>query len=149
MKPNGKYFPTRLVILALCALGSLTTLASAESLHGNFKLTAEAHWGRLLLTPGEYDFSMSQDSAGYVVTVRSQETGWSGMVMSDAVSEERSTEATELVLTKSESGMYVRELRLAGAGITLNYTRANRGKLTRLTKAPAANLTVASASGAQ
>lgn len=149
MKPNGKRFVARIAVLTLCAVGLLTTLASAESVHGNFKLTAEAHWGKLLLTPGEYEFSMSKETSSYMVTVRSKETGWSGMVMSAALSDEQSTEGTELVLAKSEEGMYVRELRLADAGITLNYVLAKPGKLTRLTKAPATNATVASAAGGQ
>lgn len=149
MKPNGTHFVVRLAVLALCAVGLLTSSASAESVHGNFTLTAEAHWGRLLLTPGEYEFAMSKDTYGYMVTVRSKETGWSGMVMAEAASDAQPGKATELILAKSEAGLYVRELCLADPGVTLNYALAKPGKLTRLTKAPTPSTTLASAAEAQ
>ena len=148
MKPNGKCFAVRVAILALCAAGLLTTLANAESVHGTFKLTDEAHWGKLLLTPGEYEFSMSKGTSGYMVTIRSKETGWGGMVMAEAISDARATDGTKLVLAKSQGDLYVQQFSLAEAGITLNYTSAKPGKLTRLTKEPAANVTMAAAAGA-
>jgi hypothetical protein len=153
MKPNGKYFAVRIAVraavLTLFALGALTTLASAESVHGNFKLATETHWGRLLLTPGEYEFTMSKDTSGYMVTVRSRETGWSGMVLAEAISDTTSSDDTRLVLEKSEDGFYVRQLCLGDSGITLDYALSKSGKLTRLAKAPATSGALASAAEAR
>jgi hypothetical protein len=149
MKPNGKYFAVRLAAFALFVLGLFTTAASAESVHGNFKLTTEAHWGRLLLSPGEYEFTMSKDTSGYMVTVRSTETGWSGMVLAEALSDAQSSVGTRLVLAKSDDGVYVRQLCLADSGITLDYAASKSAKFTRLAKAPVTNTTLASASGGQ
>lgn len=149
MKPNGKYFAVRVAVLALFAASVFTTLASAESVHGNFKLTSEAHWGRLLLAPGEYEFTMSKDTSGYMVTVRSSETGWSGMVLAEALSDAQSSEGTKLVLAKSEEGVFVRQLCLGDSGIALDYAASKSVKFIRLAKAPVTNTTLASASGGQ
>lgn len=147
MKPNGKYFAVRVAVLALFAVGAFTSLASAESVHGDFKLTAETHWGRLLLTPGEYEFSMSKDISGYVVTVRSEETGWSGMVLSEGVSDAIASAGAKLVLSKSDEGVYVRQLSLGDSGVTLDYAMSKSTKFTRLAKAPVTSGTLASAAG--
>jgi len=149
MKPNGKYFAVRVAVLALFAATAFTSLASAESVHGNFKLSTEAHWGRLLLAAGEYEFAMSKDTSGYMVTVRSTETGWSGMVLAEALSDAQFSEGTKLVLAKSEEGVYVRQLCLGDSGIALDYAAFKSGKFTRLAKAPVTNTTLASASGGQ
>jgi hypothetical protein len=149
MKPNGKYFAVRIAVLALFVVGMLTTVASAESVHGSFKLTAETHWGGLLLTPGEYEFTMSKDFSGLLVTVRSKETGWSGMVMAEAISGAQPIKDTQLVLAKSEDGLYVRELCLGDSGMTLDYAISKATKFTRLAKAPTTGATLASASGGQ
>jgi hypothetical protein len=148
MKPNGKYFVVRVVFVMLFALGAFTSVASAEGLRGAFKLTTEARWGQLLLAPGEYEFTMSQDVSGSMITVRSKETGWSGLVMAEAISDS-TIKDTRLVLTKAEDGVYVSQLCLGDAGITLDYAMSKSAKFTRLAKAPEASGTLASASGGQ
>ena len=147
MKPNGKYFVVRVVLVALCAVTVLATRGQAQTTHGSFKLPVEAHWGKMILAPGEYEFTISDALAGKILTVRSKETGWSGMVMSADASDLGSDKETKLLLTKSESGVYVRALCLGDSGVMLNYRTPKSGKMTRLS--PPQSTTVASASGAQ
>lgn len=147
MKPNGKYFAVRALFLTLCAVSLLSALGSAETMHGNFKLATETHWGKMLLTPGEYEFTMSSDPSGTVVTVSSRESGWSGMVMSEGASDASPAEGTKLLLAKSEDGVYVRALCLGDSGVTLHYGIPKSGKFTKLAKEQPANTTIASASG--
>jgi hypothetical protein len=149
MKPNGKYFAVRALFLTVCAVSLLSTLGSAETLHGNFTLKAETHWGKLLLAPGAYEFTTSTDTSGTMVTVRSKESGWSGLAMAEGTSDATPEEGTKLLLTKSESGVYVRALCLGESGITLHYGLPKSGKFTRLTKEQPASSTIASASGGQ
>lgn len=149
MKRNGKYFAIRAVFLTLCAVGLLSILGSAETLHGNFTLTAETHWGMLLLAPGAYEFTIDDDASGKVVTVHSKESGWSGMTMAEGTSDGNPNEGMKLLLTKSESGIYVRALCLGDSGVTLTYAIPKSGKFTRLTQKLPSNTTIASASAGQ
>ena len=147
MKPNGKVFAVRVVLLTLCVMGLFSIAGQAQATRGSFKLPVEAHWGKMVLAPGEYEFTISDGLSGKMLTVRSKATGWSGMVMSTDASDLGSDKQTKLLLTKSESGVYVRALCLGNSGVMLNYGIPKLGKMTRL--APPQSATMASASGAQ
>ena len=152
MKPNGKYYVVRAVFLAVCAVGLLSASGNAETLHGNFKLAAETHWGKMLLAPGEYEFTVNDGIQGKIVTVRSKESGWSGMIMSMSAGDLRSSQTpgqSSLLLSKSEDGVYVTALCLADSGVMLSYGTPKTGKVTRLAKTQPAASTMASASGGQ
>ena len=149
MKPNGKYFAVRAVFLTFFALSLFSTLGSAETLRGNFTLTSETHWGMLLLAPGAYEFSITTDVSRTIVTVRSRDSGWSGMALAEGSSDAKPDEGMKLLLAKSEGGTYVRALCLGESGITLTYAMPKSAKLTRLTKQRPATATIASVSNAQ
>ena len=145
MKPNGK--SVRVVVFALCALMAFSIAGQAQSARGTFKLPIETHWGKLVLAPGQYDFTVTDALAGRIITVRSMESGWSGMILASDASQLGSVSETKLLLTKSEAGTYVRSLYLGDAGVMLNYAIPKAGKIARLS--PPQSNAIASASGAQ
>jgi len=144
MKPNGKTFVVRAVLFVVCAVGLLSSFAGAETVHGTFKLPVEARWGTMVLLPGEYDFVVDTGSFTRVITVRSKDSGWSGMVMSECLSDASSATGASLTLAKSEEGMYVQTLYLNDAGVALKFA-VPKSRMTKLAKSAAT--TVASASG--
>jgi len=146
MKPNGKYFVVRVVLLTLCTVGLFSVLGSAETVRGNFKLANETHWGKLLLAPGEYEFTVNDQLVGKMVTVRSVDSGWSGMILPEGTSDLRAGTESTLTLSKSPDGAYVQALSLSDSGVTLHYGTPKAGRLTRLAKSQATS-TVATASG--
>ena len=73
MKPNGKYFVVRGLLLALCAVALLSIPGSAATLYGSFKLPVEAHWGKVLLTPGKYEFTLNSIVAEEDARIRAVE----------------------------------------------------------------------------
>ena len=145
MKPNGKYFVVRAVLFVLCTVSLLSATGNAETAHGKFKLPTETRWGKLLLAPGEYEFTISSDAAGTMITVRSKESGWSGMIMPVGISDPVSAEGSSLQLAQSGDGAYVRSLALGDLGMTLNFGAPKAGKVTRLVQPQPTE--VASASG--
>ena len=145
MKPNGKNSVVRVVVLALCVVCLFSNAGQAQTTRGTFKLPVEAHWGKLVLAPGEYEFSATDALAGRII-VRSTETGWSGMVLASDASQLDSP-GTRLVLMKSDTGIYVKTLYLGDSGVVLNYGVPKAAKTTRLSPQP--NSTMVSASGAQ
>ena len=149
MKPNGKYFAVRVVFLGLCAVGLLSVVGQAETVRGTFKLPVETHWESMVLAPGDYEFSVSDGLSGRIVTVRSKESGSSGMVLSASWAEIKSPTGSRLMLAKSGEGTYVRALSLGDSGVVLNYGMPTSGKETRLVKQSPKSAVVASASRGQ
>ena len=121
MKPNGKMLVLRAVLFAVCAVGMFSRVSKAETVHGTFKLPVEAHWGKMVLAPGEYEFTVDMESAARVITIRSKNSGWSGMVLSESLSDISSAAGESLMLAKSEQGMYVQKLSLNEVGIAMNF----------------------------
>jgi hypothetical protein len=148
MKPNGKFFVVRAVLLTLCAVNLLSALGSAETVRGNFRLASETHWGKLLLAPGEYEFTVNDQLAGKMVTIRSLDSGWSGMILPAGTTDLRAGTESTLTLSKSPDGAYVQALSLRDSGVTLHYGVPKAGRLTKLAKSPSTS-TLASASGGQ
>jgi hypothetical protein len=122
MKPNGKKFVVRVLLFAVCALGVSSGLAGAETLRGTFKLTAPAYWGAMVLPAGQYEFVVDTGSIHRLVTVRSQETGWSGMILAVAMDKATDSSGSEIKLAKSDERMYVKRLCLKDAGVALEFT---------------------------
>ena len=144
MKPNGKTFVVRAVLFAVCAVGLLSGISRAETVHGNFKLPVETRWGTMVLAPGDYEFVVDTDSLTRMITVRSKDSGWSGMALSESLSDASSATGTSLMLAKSEDGMYVQTLYLNDAGVALNFA-VPKSRMSKLAKST--TTTVASASG--
>ncbi|MBO0912621.1 MAG: hypothetical protein J2P13_12585 [Acidobacteria bacterium] len=89
---------------------------------------------------------MSRDVSAFLVTVRSRDTGWSGMVLAEAASDARPGGETRLVLVNSRGALVVRRLCLPESGVALDYPIATAGKLVYLARTPPAGIAVASAS---
>ena len=146
MKPNGKHFVMRAVLFVLCTVSLLSAMGSAETAHGKFKLPTETRWGQLLLAPGEYEFTISDDAAAMIVTVRSKDSGRSGMILAEGISDPLSAVGASLMLAQSGEGAYVRSLVLGEFGMMLNFRAPKGGKLTRLMQPQSTEVATASGS---
>jgi hypothetical protein len=113
-----------LLVLTALAVVLLPRAASAqEAVIGKFTLPVEAHWGKVVLQPGEYRFSADNDnpstmlrvydvahpSVSYFVMTR----GWDQMAPD--------SQKSLLILGNEEGAAYVKELRLGSAGVSLYY----------------------------
>ena len=145
MNPNGKYWLLRAVLVMACTTGLFCVPGNAAITRGNFKLTAEARWGRIVLTPGDYEFTFDPDAPGRMVTVRSLDAGWSAIIMSSSISDSAGKLGSALEVVRSENARYVRALDLHDLGMVLNFEVPKARSGTRLVKSPA-KTTVASAS---
>ena len=143
MKPNGTYLVARKMVLLLGAVGLLAGLGSAETMRGRFKLPVEAHWGMMLLSPGEYEFTTETGSR--MVTVRSNDARWSGMILSISASDLHRRSGSGIALAPSENGVYIESLYLGDLGVSLNFDSPKAGKFTKLSKTTSS--TIVSASG--
>jgi hypothetical protein len=143
MKPNGKMFAVRVVLFAVCAAGLFSGLAGAETVRGTFKLPTEAHWGRMVLAPGEYEFVVDTGSSTRILTVRSKDTGWTGMTLAAATYDVSGSSGASMTLARSGEGMYVQTLYLNDAGVALTFT-APKPAMTKLAKSTSPAMSAAS-----
>jgi hypothetical protein len=145
MKLNGKKFALRAVLFMMCAVAALSTLGNAETVRGTFKLPVQAQWVTMLLEPGDYEFSVDTRAGGSIVMVRSLDSRWSGIAMSESSGYEAKP-GSGLRLSKSEGVTYVKALYLGDLGVELHFGTPKMSKAAKLAKSQTA--TMVSASGA-
>lgn len=135
MKPNGKNFAVSVVLSAVCAVGLFSGRAGAETVRGTFKLISPTHLGAMVLAPGEYEFTVDTGSVNRVLTVRSEATGWSGMILPAAIDGPSGSSGSEIKLARTNEATYVEALYLNDAGVALTF-RVPKRSMSHLAKSP-------------
>lgn len=121
MKWTRSFDVVKVLLLAVLAAGLNAKLASAQGYQGKFTLPFEARWGRAILPPGEYSFSVDPGKAACIATV-SQGQHYIALVMSSGVIEQGELTGPSALIAVRSGGTYrIEALRLAEAGVTLGY----------------------------
>lgn len=98
-------------------LVSALSLVQAQNVKGSFNLPMEVHWGRAILAPGAYTFSMSSQSASLPAILQLQREGrFVGNVLTMSQDPAKSGESS-LLLTQAGGIYAVRELRVGNVGV--------------------------------
>ena len=121
MKPNGKTFAVRAVSFVVCTVGLFSAFAGAQTVHGSFKLPVTARWGKMLLSPGQYEFTVDTESTNRMLTVRSTGSSFAGMVLCSSVGDTKPESHSMLELRNSGDEVYVKALYLREAGVVLEF----------------------------
>lgn len=122
MKSIRCFMLFRVLILAIGVLGASAAPAYAQSAGGKFTLAHETRWGRTVLAPGDYTFSLQSPSFPAQVIVRGA-AGTMAFVMPWLVSSEQLTDSSRLELSRSPSGeSFVSALYLGDLGLSLHYS---------------------------
>ncbi len=112
-----------MVLLAVLAAAFFASPASAQlaspPTKGEFTLSHEVHWGKALLPPGNYSFTVTNSGPSSILTVRGNKQ--STFVMTAAISPCQSCTASELVILNRKGQRSVQMLRLSQAGVVLYY----------------------------
>ena len=113
----------RMLILAIGALAATVSPAHAQSAaNGKFTLPHEARWGSLLLSAGDYSFSLQSPSLPAPIVVGKTGSSQIALVLPRGVSTEKLTGNSRLVLTHNESGeSFVSALYLGDLGVSLHF----------------------------
>lgn len=113
----------KVVVLAIGALAASVSPAYAQSATGKFTLTHDARWGNVLLTPGVYSFSLQSPTLPAAIIVGKTGAAQVAIVLPAAVSAEKFTPGSTLVLTRSQAGeSFVSALYLGDLGLSLHYS---------------------------
>ena len=111
------------VILAIGALAASASPAQAQSATGKFTLTHDARWGNVLLTPGVYSFALQSPSLPAAIMVGKTGEARIAIVLPAAVSTEKLSPGSTMVLTRTAAGeSFVSALYLGDLGLSLYYS---------------------------
>ena len=103
--------------------GASAIPAHAQSATGKFTLTHEARWGNVLLSPGVYSFALQSPSLPAAIMVGKTGAAQVAIVLPAAVSAERLSNGSTLVLTRTQAGeSFVSALYLGDLGLSLHYS---------------------------
>ena len=113
----------KVVILAIGALAASAIPAQAQSATGKFTLTHDARWGNVLLTPGVYSFALQSPSLPAAIMVGKTGKARIAIVLPAAVSTEKLSPGSTMVLTRTAAGeSFVSALYLGDLGLSLYYS---------------------------
>ena len=113
----------KVVILAIGALAASASPAQAQSATGKFTLTHEARWGNVLLSPGVYSFALQSPSLPAAIMVGKTGEARIAIVLPAAVSTEKLSPGSTMLLTRTASGeSFVSALYLGDLGLSLHYS---------------------------
>jgi hypothetical protein len=122
MKGLKRYMHVAVLLLGLLSSTAVPMAAHADGVTGRFTLTSEAHWGRTVLPPGEYTYSISAEDVMPIVIVRSVKGDIGAFVFPTSISDARGADMDKLVLEKTNGGMAVTSLYLKDKGVVLHYS---------------------------
>lgn len=122
MKGLRGYAHVAVLLLGLLSSTFVPIAAHADNVSGRFTLTSEAHWGRTVLPPGEYTYSISAEGMMPIVIVRSVKGDIGAFVFPTSISEVRHGGPDRLVLQKTNGGMVVTSLYVEDKGVVLHYS---------------------------
>ena len=135
MKGLKRYTHVAVLLLGLLSSTAVPMAAHADSVTGRFTLTSEAHWGRTVLPPGEYTYSISAEDVMPIVIVRSVRGDIGAFVFPTSISDAHRGDMDKLVLEKTNVGMVVTSLYVKDKGVVLHY-RVPKEMIETAAKAP-------------
>ncbi|MGD0323818.1 MAG: hypothetical protein ABSD45_08780 [Terriglobia bacterium] len=133
MKSTRSLKSVRILLLAVLAAGLSASLARAQEYEGKFTLPFEARWGKAVLPPGDYSFRVNPSHEPCMALVSQGRQGVALIMANDAAKGEVAG-STALIAVRSAGSYRIRALRLAEAGVVLEYSppKAERQILAQL-----------------
>jgi hypothetical protein len=120
MKSTRSLKSVRILLLAVLAAGLSASLASAQEYEGKFTLPYEARWGKAVLPAGDYSFRVnpSRDSC---ITLVGQGRRGVALILTSKTTRGEVAGSSALITVRSAGSYRIRALRLAEAGMVLEY----------------------------
>jgi hypothetical protein len=112
----------RILLLAVLAAGLSASLASAQEYQGKFTLPFEARWGKAVLPAGDYSFCVNPSAPPYTVLVSQEGRGGAFIEANVGATRGEVADSSALIAVRNAGSYRIRALRLAEAGVVLEYT---------------------------
>jgi hypothetical protein len=117
MNTKHSFRLVEILLLALAAAIFCPAVASAQlaAAHASFSLPFEVHWGKAVLSPGQYTLTLNTASANGVVSIRGNDQ--TAILSAQGFSDKDSSGRSSLVLVRSGGIYTVRALDLGTLGV--------------------------------
>jgi hypothetical protein len=135
MKWTRRFNVVKVLLLAVLAAGLSASLASAQEFQAKFTLPTEARWGQAVLPAGDYSLTVDTAGAPWVATVRQGRQNVAFVIASAKTGQPEMAGPSSLIAVPSGGECIIRELRLAEAGVVLDYM-APKAETQNLAQAP-------------
>jgi len=121
MKTTRSLNLVKVLALAALAAGLSASRANAQGYSGKFTLPFEARWGEADLPPGDYTFTVDPEKPSLMALI-CQGNHNAALVMAQGRIEGKVSGSSALIAVLSGGKYRIRALRLADAGLVLEYT---------------------------
>jgi hypothetical protein len=119
---NLFHFPkaSRLALIACSAVVLGANVLSAQVSRGHFTLPVETHWGKAVMAPGYYSYTLDRATVGLILSVRSEGTSVR-IPATGAISIGQAFEGSKLLLTSHGRETSVRSMEFGHLGMIVHY----------------------------
>ena len=121
MESIRRFSLSKVLLLAIVAMGASAIPAQAQTTTGTFSLDHKVRWAGAVLPPGDYTFSLSSHDLPPRVTVRQVGGPVVAMLLPQTVSEDDYVGSSSLVLRQEGGESFVSVLRLKNVGMALEF----------------------------
>jgi hypothetical protein len=121
MKSIRRFSLSKVLLLAMVAMGASAIPAHAQTTTGTFSLVHKVRWAGAVLPPGDYAFSLSSHDLPARITVRQIGGPIVAMLLPQTVSEDDFVGSSSLVLHQEGGESFVSMLRLKNVGMALEF----------------------------
>jgi hypothetical protein len=112
----------RYLTLALFVfLGASAASAQSQAYHGKFTLPMPVRWGRAVLQPGDYTFTLDSPTLHGILIVRAESDQSSTFVLNGSYSDHVTSEDSSLLIVRSGGKATIRRLHLKEANVDFFY----------------------------
>jgi hypothetical protein len=128
MKSIRRFSLSKVLLLAIVAIGASAIPAHTQTTTGTFSLAHKIRWAGAVLPPGDYAFSLSSHDLPARVTVRQVDGPVVAMLLPQTVSEDDYVGPSTLVLRQEGGESFVSVLRLKNVGMALEFASPKLAK---------------------
>jgi hypothetical protein len=128
MKSIRRFSLSKMLLLAIVAMGASAIPAHAQTTTGTFSLAHRVRWANAVLPPGDYAFSLSSQDLPARVTVRQAGGPVVAILLPQSVSEDDFVGSSSLVLHQEGGESFVSMMRLKNVGMALEFASPKLAK---------------------
>jgi hypothetical protein len=128
MKSIRRFSLSKVLLLAIVAMGASAIPAHAQTTTGTFSLAHRVRWANAVLPPGDYAFSLSSQDLPARVTVRQAGGPVVAILLPQSVSEDDFVGSSSLVLHQEGGESFVSMMRLKNVGMALEFASPKLAK---------------------
>jgi hypothetical protein len=140
MKMIRRFALVQILLLSLLCSTVVPMTAHADEVRGAFTLTTETHWGKAVLPPGYYTFSLATGSAFPTILIRSASGEIAAFIAASSETSTRETAPNAITIEMRGGVNVITELHFNDAGVVLRYA-VPAGSVKSAAKTPEPKLT--------